>query len=182
MGITGAMGGKAARAAMKGGSGAAALAALLGAVDPVLNYQFTVIVVNATGLIFTGYFKEISGASMEIEAIKYKTFNRHTGLPETQILPGRTEPGTLTLKRGMTADLSFYLWAMEIVDGGLHYARSTVSVLTWSRAYLPSTLWTLYNAWPSKFSFGTMDTSQSEFQMEELTLIYEGFDLTQVGI
>jgi phage tail-like protein len=148
--------------------------------DPLQSYSFSVNVAVLGGSTFSGYFKEVSGISLEFQTIEYKTFNRETGRPQSQQLPGRLTPGTMTFKRGMTTDLSFWIWCQMIVYGELNLARATVSVFKYDRSYFPRLMWTLFNAWPSKFSVGQLAADDNDYLLEELTLVYERAEMIGV--
>ncbi len=141
--------------------------------DPIQTFSYFVNVSGAAGALFGGFFTEISGFNMTVSSVEYKTFNHKTGVPEVQLVPGRVNSGTLTLKRGFTNDLAFWLWCKTLLEGHLHDARSTVTIGTFTRSYFPNSLWTLFNAWPSKYELDTLASEQGKFRMESLTLVYE---------
>lgn len=142
--------------------------------DPMQGYSFSVEVTGAGGVDPAhGYFKEFSGVSFEVNAMQYKTYNYQTGLPETVQVAGRSDPGTVTLKRGMTPTLRLFKWASLVTEGKLQDARATVTVTIRDRTYAPSVKIVLTNAWPSKFSMGALNVESNEVQVEELTLAYE---------
>lgn len=148
--------------------------------DPSLTYVFSVQVATGTNLKFSGYFSEITGFDLTIATVEYKTFNGTTGVPETQIIPGRVNSGTVTLKRGFSNDLSFWDWCQAVLNGRMHDARATVTVVTYDRDYAPRHSWTLFNAWPSKFSLDSLTSADSNFRMESLTLVYETMEFVKV--
>jgi phage tail-like protein len=141
--------------------------------DPIQTFSYFVNVAGAAGALFGGFFSEISGFNLEITPVEYKTFNSKTGMPEVQIVPGRINSGTLTLKRGFTDNLAFYLWCRSLQEGHLHDARSTVTIGTFTRAYFPNSLWTLFNAWPSKYELDSLASETGKFRLESMTLVYE---------
>lgn len=148
--------------------------------DPLQSFSF---VVEITGAGDTaparGFFREFSGVTYEVNAVQYKTFNRSTGQPTTMQVAGRADPGTVTLKRGMTPDLTLLHWAALVTEGKLIDARSTVTVTLQNRAYEPAVTITLTNAWPSKFTMGSINVESNEVQVEELTLVYESMQIAK---
>jgi phage tail-like protein len=159
----------------------AAAAALLGG-DPLVNYQYSVLATNGVGLEFQGYFSDVTGLALEISTVEYKTFNHNTGMPRTQYIPGRVNPGSVTLKRGMASNSDFWFWCQAVLEGDMALARATVGITLWQRKYIPLYLYTLYDAWPSKFSIGGLSASGAEFLVEEVTLVFESLDMFQIGI
>lgn len=149
--------------------------------DPYLTHTFSVSVSNASGIRFEGYFTEVSGMSFEVSTIEYKTFNSTSGQPEVQVIPGRPNAGTLTLKHGVTDDQMLWNWCKMVTSGKLMDARSTVTVTAYDRLYVPKLTWTLFNAWPSKFNLDSFSASESNFVLEELTLVYERIEFTKVA-
>jgi phage tail-like protein len=130
----------------------------------------------------TGFFREFSGASLEVSPIQYKTFNVNTGMPTTMQVAGRTDPGTVTLKRGLMPDLKMLKWASLVTQGKLMDARATVTITLQDRQYRPRITVTLQNAWPSKFQMGSMNVETNEIQAEELTIVYEQMQIAEVAV
>ena len=141
--------------------------------DPAQKYQFSVMVANRYGVLMNGYFSEISGFNVELATVEYKTFNKSTGMPEVQIMPGRPNSGSLTLRRGVTNSPGFWEWFQAVTEGRMTDARSTVTIGFFNRMYIPLQFWTLFEAWPSKFELDSMTASESAFRLESLTLVYE---------
>ena len=77
--------------------------------DPYSNFNF---VVEIEG-IPDGTFTECSGLCSETEAIHY----REGGQFGVRVLPGRTNYSAITLKRGITADLSLWNWYKATAQG-----------------------------------------------------------------
>lgn len=147
-------------------------------VDPLVGYRFSVTVSGAGGLLFGGYFSEIGGLNVELSAVEYKTFNGASGLPVTQYVAGRINPGQLTLKRGLAPDLSFFNWVQMVFAGRMMDARASVTITMYTSTFDEGLQWTLYDAWPSKFSVDSLSSSAGDFHMEELTLVYERMSMT----
>lgn len=143
------------------------------AMDPQMTFQFSVLVEGRLPGPILSFFSEVSGFSADVATVEYKTFNRNSGMPEVQILPGRLNSGTFTLKRGMTTDTGFWDWFQAVTTGNIAAARSTVTIAFMSRDYVVNRFWTLFNAWPSKFELDSMQASESNYRIETLTLVYE---------
>lgn len=148
--------------------------------DPLLKHSFTVWIAGGAGTLFSGSFQDISALTYDIAKVEYKTFNPASGQPEVQFMPGRTEPGTVTLKRGITGEVNFWLWPQQVVTGAINPARASMSIYVHNRMYLPVVGWNFFNVWPTKFSLGTLDATQSEFLIEEMTVVYERVELSVV--
>lgn len=147
--------------------------------DPIQSYAFSIEVTGAGNTAPAhGFFREFSGVQVEVNAIQYKTYNYVTGKPETVQIAGRSDPGTVTLKRGMTPNLRLFKWASLVTSGSLTDARATVTVTMRNRAYEPAVKIVLTGAWPSKFSMGSLNVETNEAQVEELTLVYETMQIS----
>lgn len=148
--------------------------------DPLVGFRYSVTVSGAGGLIFGGFFTEIGGLNVEMSAVEYKTFNGASGLPVTQYVAGRINPGQLTLKRGLALDLSFFNWVQLVFSGRLMDARADVTITMHNSTFDAGLTWTLYDAWPSKFSVDSLNSTAGDFQIEELTLVYERMSMAQL--
>lgn len=145
--------------------------------DPIQKFKFTVMIAQLGGPLLSGYFEDIGGVNIEFAPIEYKAFNHNTGRPVSLFTPGRITHSNLTLKRVFTADMGFWIWYQMIVYGEFELARSTVSIIEYDRSSLPRVMWTLFNAWPTKFAGSSLSASDSSFQIEELTLVFERVEM-----
>ncbi len=148
--------------------------------DPLLNYSFTVWIAGGVGTLFSGAFQDVSALTYDVAKVEYKTFNAETGAGEVQYMPGRVEPGTVVLKRGITGAANFWLWPQQVVTGAINPARASMSIYIHNRMYLPMLGWNFFNVWPTKFALGALDATQSGFLIEEMTLVYERVELAVV--
>ncbi|MBA3532172.1 MAG: phage tail protein [Ardenticatenales bacterium] len=139
--------------------------------NPVLGFQFSI---DVTGVVpITGYFTEVGGIGTEIDVIQHKTVDI-LGRSVTQMIPGREKWNPVTLKRGITDSMGFWIWYEMVFNGLVSVARSSVSIVLYDRNYTPMVQWDMDNAWPSKISGPQIRSDNSEVAVEELTLVYEG--------
>ena len=132
--------------------------------DPLTNFAFTLKV----GGVAVGSFKEVSGLSTESEVVEY----RSGGAPEVvQKIPGRLKVGDVTLKRGITSDMSLAAWRKLVEDGAMDQARQNASILLLNASAQPVAQWNLINAWASKLSI-EVDKESGEV-MEVVVLAVE---------
>jgi phage tail-like protein len=137
-------------------------------VDPLLSFQFSIQV----GTI-TGYFTEISGIISENEVVTHKVVNPQ-GYEVTLQIPGRSNGGEFTLKRGVTKNLDFWAWREMVVSGDIANARTDVTVTMYNRAYKAVRQWHMLNAWPSRLSGPQISSDSNDVAIEELTIQHEG--------
>ncbi len=117
----------------------------------------------------TAFFKSVSGLSSESEVVEY----RSGGAPEVvQKIPGRLSFGNITLKRGITGDISLAAWRKLVEDGQIQQARKNGSIVLLNASGQETARWTLTNAWPSKYSI-EMDEETGQ-PLEVIVLAVEG--------
>jgi phage tail-like protein len=149
-------------------------------VDPVLSYQFGIeFAYDPFGLIpfftmpLTGYFTEVSGLAVEWETIEYKTTNI-IGLPRSNFVRGRPRYSPITLKRGVTSGMSFWMWHMLIALGAKPMFKPYVMITMYDRSYNAIVQWSVEEAWPIKVTGPDIRSDSSEVAIEELTLQHSG--------
>jgi len=129
---------------------------------------------NATG------FQKCSELSYEIAKVEY--FEGGALIPDKS--PGRVTYSDVTLERGATRTQEMYDWATQVVNASAQsglvdpqYKRN-VDIIQQDRDGTELRRWTLYNAWPVKFTAGEWDNDADENNIEMLTLTYDSFELT----
>ena len=127
----------------------------------------------------SGYFTEFSGLETEFEVITFKYCN-DKGQPSKWLLPGRSSRNPVTLKRGITDDLTFWQWWQTVQAGKIKAARSNITITMYSRANDPLIKWDLFDAWPSKIVAPDFDAGSSDFGVEEITIVYASVQFTQL--
>lgn len=136
-------------------------------------------------------FQKCSELSYEIAKIEY--WEGGSVIPWK--VPGRTTFTDVTLERGASTSEKFYNWALEVVEasvgGGQKETRGigspntiyleNVDIVQLDRdGTTPMRVWTLYNAWVQKFVAGDWDNTADEVVVEQLTLTFDWFQLTDV--
>ncbi|MEM7030164.1 MAG: phage tail protein [Chloroflexota bacterium] len=138
--------------------------------DPLLSYQFA-IEIN-TPFQTSGYFTEVGNMVDEFEVVEHKVVDP-SSREVRQMIPGRPTPSQITLKRGVTADMSFWQWRELVVQGDTETARTAVSLTMFDRNYTPIARWDFEAAWPSKVSSPDMRSDSNDFYVEEMTVVFE---------
>ena len=139
--------------------------------DPLVGFNFALEVDGPVKV--TGYFTEVSGIGSENEVVEHKVVNDQ-GQEMVQKVPGRLKFGDVTLKRGLTHDISFWDWRELVEQGKMDKARANCSIIMFDRDYEPIVRWDLENAWPSKVSGPSLSSGSNDFSVEELVLVHEG--------
>lgn len=145
--------------------------------DPLLGYQFSLQIKGGPIESEGAFFRELSGLGSEYEVADYRTVDKQ-GKLVVQKIPGRISYSPVTLKRGITADLSLWKWHRKVLEDAEDRARADVTIIMYDRSYNPVIRWNLTRAWPSKISGPQFQSDSTDVGMEELTLVYES--ITQI--
>jgi phage tail-like protein len=139
---------------------------------PALNFQVDIAGILDDGRSIRGSFSEVSGLDIELVPIEYRT-----GVDDIRVrkLPGLKKFTNITLKRGITGDLTLWDWIKTAMDGRVQRADGTITLLDESRQ--PVMTWRFRRAWPCKLSGPTLNAKSNEIAMESLELCHEGLEL-----
>ena len=118
-------------------------------------------------------FSEVRGLQVSIDVVEYRPGDSR--LNTDQKLPGMYKTNDVTLKRGLTRDLSLWNWINGALSGNIN--RTSVAITLLDQADNPVLVWTLRNAWPRKWSGPALNAGCSEVAIEELELAHEGLEL-----
>ncbi len=136
--------------------------------DPAISARFMV----KFGSKLQGSFRECTVVSAEHEPAEYK-FSDEKGNPGYYAVPGRMKFGRITLKRGLTDDMSAWRWRKEVEDGNITAARTNGSILMMDQNGAPMAEFNFENVWPLKVSGPSPNANSSELATEEVELICE---------
>ena len=119
-------------------------------------------------------FSEVSGFDASIDVIEYREGT--DTINSARKMPGLTKYGNVTLKWGMTENMSFYEWVSAISDGSKGSAEDRVTDITiylQDDAHNDIANWTLFSAWPCKYTAPDFNASSSEISFESVELAFE---------
>ncbi|WP_026100857.1 phage tail protein [Synechococcus sp. PCC 7336] len=126
-------------------------------------------------------FTECSGLGMTVK----KETHQEGGVNDQQrVIIGPTEFSDVTLKRGLTNDLTFYDWIAALLktrkaNTAVSQLRRNVNILTFNQAGETMQCWTLIGAVPVGWSAPSLTADSSGVAIEELTLAYEGLTVVK---
>ena len=132
--------------------------------DPFGSFHF---VVEIDGTTITG-FTEVSGLEAEVEVVEY----REGADPSPRKVAGLQKYSNITLKRGVTGDLSLWNWMQSILSGKPD--RRNMSIILLNESRNPVARWNVVRAWPAKYQVPSLSASANELGMESLELTHEG--------
>lgn len=122
-------------------------------------------------------FTECSGLDVQID----KEVFSEGGVNEQQrVLLKQVKFGEITLKRGITNDLTFWDWINKILKDG-RAERRNISILVFNQAGETMQAWTLQGAVPVGWKTPTLQADASSVAIEELTLAFEGLQVEAEG-
>lgn len=122
----------------------------------------------------TGVFTDVGLASAEVTPVAYQ-YTGSDGQPGYLTQPGQRKPPTITLKRGMTNDLSAWNWHKEAIEGGIASARCNGTISILDAEGKPAASFNVLNAWPVKVNMPALASSANSVGVEEIQLACEGF-------
>ncbi|MBC7315126.1 MAG: phage tail protein, partial [Chloroflexi bacterium] len=121
------------------------------------------------------YFTECTLPTLEVEVEEEMEGGYNTG---THLLPGRVRRGSLTLKRGLARSSALLAWYLSVMQGQITKAQRQVSVILLDENGAPILRWDLQNAYPTKWTGPTLNTSRSDAAIETLELAFESVVVT----
>lgn len=122
-----------------------------------------------------GFFTGCSGLGFDINVAKQAQTTSEGKHLEIKI-PGRHNYTPMTLKRGVTKDLSLQKWFQEVVDGKGEKALKTIGITVCDPTMEPQAEFSLTRCWPSKLSVSDLNAGSDEVLVEDVTIVYETFD------
>ena len=137
------------------------------AIDPFGSFNFKL---EIEGITVAG-FSEVTGLNQESNVIDYREGQE----PITpRKLPGLNKFGNITLKRGISPDLSVYNWRKTVTDGDIE--RRNASIVLHNEKHEEVVRWNLVNAWPSKYVGPDLKANANEVAIESIELTHEGVE------
>ena len=137
------------------------------ATDPFASFNFKL---EIEGITVAG-FSEVTGLNQESNVIDYREGQE----PITpRKLPGLNKWGNITLKRGISPDLTVYNWRKTVTDGDIE--RRNASVVLHNEKHEEVVRWNLVNAWPSKLVAPDLKANANEVAIESVELTHEGVE------
>jgi phage tail-like protein len=119
-------------------------------------------------------FQEVSGLDMETQLVEY----RHGDSKAFSVIkmPGVKKYGNITMKKGVfKADKKFWDWFNEIKINTIKHKPVTISLL--DEAGVPTMVWTLMNAWPTKITGTDLKSQGNEVAVETIEIAHEGITI-----
>ncbi len=137
--------------------------------DPLVAFKFGL---EISGKL-SGFFTNVGGIGSESEVVEHKVVSEK-GETIIQKLPGRLTWTEVTLKRGVTSNIDIWNWRKLVVDGKVADARTNCSIIAYDQTQKEIARWNFENAWPSKVVGPELDSSSTNYMIEDVTIVHEG--------
>lgn len=138
------------------------------AVWPLPVFYFKVVIEDVATL----SFKEVSGLDVENNPIVYRGGDNPNYSKIS--MPGMNRYSKIILKKGICkSDDNFWNWINEIKLNNIKRRAVTISLL--DEEGVPTMVWKVNNAWPSKIA--GVDFNGNELAIETLELSHEGITI-----
>jgi phage tail-like protein len=116
-------------------------------------------------------FQEVTGLDMESQPIEYRSGDSPVFSPVN--IPALKMTGIVTLRKGvLNSDNKFLDWFNQIKMNTIKRVPVTISLL--DEAGVPTMVWTLANAWPTKITGTDMASDGKEVAIESIEIAHEG--------
>jgi len=134
--------------------------------DPYGAFNF---LVEIDGVAAAG-FSECAGLSAETDVIEY----REGGDVAVRKLIGLTRYSCITLKRGLTGDMSLWHWRRNIIAGTNDRRNGAIVLLNSDRQEVAR--WVFRRGWPSKWEGPIFRAKTNDVAIETLEITHEGIE------
>lgn len=142
---------------------------MAGREDPLVAFKFGL---EISGKL-SGFFTNVGGIGSESEVVEHKIVS-DKGETIIQKIPGRLTWTEVSLKRGVTSNIDIWNWRKLVIDGKIDDARTNCSIIAYDQGQKEIARWNFENAWPSKVVGPELDSSSTNYMIEEVTIVHEG--------
>lgn len=124
--------------------------------------------------IATTFVREVSGLEASIDVIEHQEGSDKT--TSARKLPGLRKFTNITLKRGVTSDLSLWNWFHGALTGNVVRANGKITLV--DEQAKPILSWQFHNGWPCKWSGPALNATSNDVALETIEICHEGLELT----
>ena len=136
--------------------------------DPLLTSSW---LLEVDGKSF-GHFKICSGIGSMTEVVEQRAVNKQ-GQDIIKKVPGRLKWLDVTLKRGITSNMSVWQWRQQFVTGDINAVRKDFSIVLFDQAGNEIARWRFSKGWPSKVELSNSGEMSS---IETVLITHEGME------
>ncbi|MCH8868254.1 MAG: phage tail protein [Chloroflexi bacterium] len=139
--------------------------------NPLIASRFKLDVQGITG----GHFTSCSGFANTSEVITHQAVGDE-GAPMNQKLPGGLTWSEITLERGLTGDMSLWVWRQLVIDGLVNDARRDGSIVMLDTQSVEIARWNFTQGWPSAWNGPDVGADNQAVAIESITIAHEGLE------
>lgn len=151
--------------------------------DPVLNHNFVISLLDTTSVLATVSSALISGLSDVVaggfsecqgleSSMKVEEYNEGGNNACVLKFPGRFSWSNITLKRGVAISSALWDWSYSFVQGRGRRRDGVIALL--SEMMIPSNIWYFRRGLPLKYSGPQMNATQNNVAIESIEIAHEG--------
>ncbi|MFV0605080.1 MAG: phage tail protein [Niabella sp.] len=140
---------------------------------PPVGFHFKVVFQIPGAEEIDSRFQSVSGLSVEYDTEIFKEGGENRFEHK---LPIRTRYPDLSLKRGMVVNSPLVGWCLSAFQERL-IVPVTMFVTLLNENHVPLKTWSIYNAWPKKWSVSDLNAQESTIVIESLDLCYSYFKI-----
>ena len=133
-------------------------------VDPYRGFNF---LVEIDGITQAG-FQEVGGLDASTDPVDYREGDYPNHVHK---LSGLNKYSAITLKRGITDSDELWKWRATVIDGKTE--RKNGSIILRDEAGQEKLRWNFSNAWPSKWTGPSFNSTSTAVAVESLELTHE---------
>lgn len=137
---------------------------------PPVGFHFKVEFVNI-GNDNDTRFQTVSGLTVEYDTESFKEGGENRFEHK---LPVRSKYPDLSLKRGMLTDSKVIEWCRDALQNR-QFRPAQINVILLNEQHEPLKTWSIYNAWPKKWSISDFNAQDNSLVVETLDLCYSYF-------
>jgi len=134
--------------------------------DPFRSFNFKV---EIDGITRAG-FRECSGLDASQDPIEYR---EGTEGPTARKLPGLSKYSNISLKRGMSDDQDLWNWYKQASTGNIQRRNGSIVLLD-DDGKNEKARWNFREAWPTKWTGPSFNSTGNEVAIETLEIAHEG--------
>ena len=139
---------------------------------PPVGFHFRVEFVNIGNNNDTR-FQSVAGLNVEYDTESFKEGGENRFEHK---LPVRTKYPDLSLKRGMLTDSKVIAWCRDALQNR-KFQPAQINVSLLNEDHEPLKTWSIYNAWPKKWSISDFNAQENALVVETLELSYSYFTI-----
>jgi phage tail-like protein len=134
--------------------------------QPFTKYKFRV---EIDGIVEAS-FMQLEGLNVTVDVTEYREGSDSSA---PTLIPGLVHYGPLVLTNGLTSNNELLTWMENIADGDSD--KRSMSIIILNQKGIEVARYNLWNAFPSSWRLGELDSQGLGPVVEELTIQYEGF-------